>query len=144
ALYHISDCTLENVVRCTRSFDHVVANFEQRKDQIDMIYIAFRGLENPESVAAKLVLQMLSRFESQGVRIVVQGPSPTHDYDPLTCLSILKPCAPTQALPIDVSALEKSEQRFKSLFPSRPGLQIWSPYKELCTNGKCAVRINGA
>ncbi|MCC7253706.1 acyltransferase family protein [Hyphomicrobium sp.] len=144
ALYHIANCSPDNEARCTRSFDHVLQSLAGRKDQITLVYIAFRGLEDPQGIAGRLVSRLLARLDHPGAQVVIQGPSPAYRYDPHACLSLVAPCASTQSLPVDIAALEAAERNLERLFPSRSGLTTWAPYRDLCTDGMCLVREQGA
>ena len=141
-VFNIMDCVTQNEVICSNAFKYATDFLERRKDNIDLIYVAFRGLTEVE-IVTKNVQTMLRRLEGADVRIVVQGPSPVLDgYDPISCIAFSRPCTNFVAWKESDIHFRNREQSLTRLFDAHKRLSIWSPYRAFCDAEGCAARAD--
>jgi peptidoglycan/LPS O-acetylase OafA/YrhL len=147
-LYEIYDCDGEHMVRCDNAFAHAIADLQQYKNKIEVIFIAFRGLDRAKT-HVRNVLDLVSRFDQAGVQVVVQGPSPDFtEYDPHECMKIIHACPNTMTMSPSDTQLSEQAKQLAETFAGYQRASIWSPYLTLCKEKDgglvCRARIDGA
>jgi len=138
-LYDISNCTPDRQSQCRAAFDAVAQKIALLPQDRTILYIAFRDLSSVAGLADE-VERLVAPLARAGVPVIVQGPSPSFDYDPLRCISLVNKCPPDQSLAVGGAQMLASESATYSRFSAISNLIVWSPYRFLCAQDSCIVR----
>jgi hypothetical protein len=134
----IMNCSEEKAATCSAAFDFVERFLAKRKDDLALVYVAFRNMEaNP--LVVRNVKKLLEMVEGDRVRVVIQGPSPAFEgYDPIMCIPRTR-CSATRPRPADAASVAESERSLQRIIAQRPNASVWTPYGALCNSRDCVV-----